>query len=644
MCGIAGICNGNLAPADTAILDRMIRRIRYRGVDDLGIVDLGPCALANARLSIVDLSGGRQPMCSKDGSLVVTFNGEIFNHQEIRASLVRRGRVFCTHSDTEVLLQLYLEQGEECVHLLNGQWAFAIWNLRKQELFASRDRMGVRPFFYALSGNTFLFASEMKALFAHPAISPELDEIALQQVCTFWHTIPPRTIFKGLAELPPAHSLTFRDGRLTVKRYWNLAYGSPSRLAEQDAAEKLAALLYDATRIRLRGDVPVGAYVSGGLDSAVIAATMRKIHGGRFKTFSVRFESPSFDEGFYQRQLVRQIESDHNELLCSNMEIACRLPETIWHLEQPVVRLAPVPLLMLARLVRATDCKAVLTGEGADEILGGYQIFKECKIRQFWSRRPESRLRPLLLRRLYPYLPNVGKQPDAYLRAFFDFRPDLASVFFSHRRRWSLAARLTRFFSRSLRWRLSSYDPLAELESALPPAYRSWDWMGRAQYVETAWFLPGVILSSQGDRVAMAHSIEGRFPFLDPRAVEFANALPAELKMKVLCEKYLLKRSSAGLVPPSIATRTKQPYRAPEAGEVFSARCPPYVRELLDPGRIAQDDVFDPVAAGCLLQKLSSGRLIGATDSMALTLILSTQLLLDTFIHARNTTARYGHA
>jgi asparagine synthase (glutamine-hydrolysing) len=542
-----------------------------------------------------------------------------------------------------VILHLYELEGENCVHTLNGQWAFAIWDARKQMLFASRDRMGICPFFYALSSNTFLFASEMKALLAYPHISRELDEVALYQICTFWHAIPPRTIFKGLTELPPAHSLTFKDARVEVKRYWSLGYEGACNLTEGDAADHLASLLRDATRLRLRSDVPVGAYVSGGLDSSVIAAIMHELSGSRFKTFSVRFEATAFDEGEYQKQIVQHIDSDHHEIRCSNADIGLRLPHAIWHLEQPIVRIAPVPLLMLSELVRSTHCKVVLTGEGADEILGGYDIFKECKIRQFWSRQPESRLRPLLLRRLYPYLPNLHKQPHVYLRTFFDPRPENTSVFFSHRRRWALGGKLRQFLSPSLRQSLNDYDPIAELESALPPAYSGWDWMGKAQYVETAWFLPGVILSSQADRVAMANAIEGRFPFLDTRTVEFANALPSGLKMKVLCEKYLLKRSSAGLVPRSISTRLKQPYRAPDIAQVFGSKWPAYMHDLLDPGRIARYDVFDAKAVSHLLRKLDSGRLIGTADNMALTLIVTTQLMLDTFIYSGGAAKQYAY-
>jgi asparagine synthase (glutamine-hydrolysing) len=622
----------------------MIQRIRYRGVDDLGIANLERCGLAHARLSIVDLDGGHQPMFNADHSLVITFSGEIFNHHELRDALSRQGRAFVTRSDTEVILALYEQEGDECVRRLNGQWAFAIWDSRNQQLFASRDRLGVRPFFYALAGNAFLFASELKALLTHPLIPRELDEIALQQISTFWHVIPPRTIFRGLSELPPAHSLTLKNGCLKVRRYWTLAYGGADNIAEEDAVEELTGLLYDATRLRLRSDVPVGAYVSGGLDSSVVAAMMQEVSGNSFKTFSVRFEAAQFDEGVYQNQVTRQLGSDHHEVHCSGTDIARRLPQAMWHLEQPIVRLAPVPLLMLSELVHSTGCKVVMTGEGADEILGGYDIFKECKIRRFWSRHPESRFRPLLLRRLYPWLSGLREQPDSYLRAFFDFRPDIDSVFFSHRRRWALGHRLRHVFSESVRRRLSRHDCVAELEASLPADYGKWDWLARAQYVETAWFLPGVILSGQGDRVAMAHSVEGRFPFLDTRTVEFANALPSQLKMKVLCEKYLLKRSSGGLVPPSIAGRPKHPYRAPDASQVFGQKCPGYIRELLHPRRIARDDIFDPKAVSCLVQKLSAGRLTSAADNMAIILIISAQLMLDTFIHTRNEPTPYEYA
>ena len=369
-------------------------------------------------------------------------------------------------------------------------------------------------------------------------------------------------MFKDVRELPPAHSAIIQDGHIKLKRYWRLAYPREAEqrapvdpLREKDAERTLFHLLEDATRLRLRGDVPVGAYVSGGLDSAVTAAMMRKLTAAAFNTFSIRFDDSEVDEGGYQQCVIGRLGTVHHELHCTSADIARDVARAVWHLEQPIVRLAPVPLLRLSQLANRAGCKVVMTGEGADEILGGYDLYKECKIRRFWLRRPESRIRPLLLRRLYPYLSTLGRQSDSYLRAFFHANggENTTSPFFSHLPRWSLAARVKAFFSDELRYELRSRDAVTDLERLLPQEFAGWDWMSRAQYLETAFFLPGFILSSQGDRVAMANAVEGRFPFLDPRVVEFSNRLPTALKMKVLCEKYLLKRSTAGLAPPRLS-------------------------------------------------------------------------------------------
>jgi len=643
MCGIAGILRLDNGPVPADVLARMIAMIHHRGPDDHGTHAQGPVGLANARLSIIDLAGGHQPMANEDRTLWITFNGEIFNYRELRDALVRKGHRFSTSSDTEVILQLYADKGEECVHDLNGQWAFAIWDSRRRRLFLSRDRLGVRPLYYTLADHSLIFASEIKSLFAHPAVPRSLDLAGLDQLFTFWCTLPPTTIFDGVFELPPGHSLTVADNQVRVRPYWRLSY--PSRDAQpaepkttRDYADRLLELLVDATRLRLRSDVPVGAYLSGGLDSSLVTALIQRFSRTPLKTFSVTFDDPEFDERAYQRQVVDHLGTTHHEVQCSYEDISRVFPDVIWHTEKPVLRTAPAPLFLLSRLVHAEGYKVVLTGEGADEIFGGYDIFKEAKIRRFWAASPQSRIRPLLLRRLYPYLPSLRAQSDAYLRAFFHVQPgDQASPFFSHLPRWGMTAMLKRFFSDAVKTELKRYDAYAVLAESLPPDYASWDPFCQAQYLETAYLLPGYILSSQGDRVAMAHSVEGRFPFLDHRVVDFAASVPPHLKMRALTEKYILKRVAADLLPPVIRRRTKQPYRAPEAksflGAGPSASPNDYVQDLLAFDRIEQDGIFDPGATSLLLEKIRSGQAVGIKDNMALVGILSTQLLIDQFIH-----------
>lgn len=650
MCGIAGILTRDGTSPARALLARMIYQVRHRGPDATATVVDGPAGLAHARLSIIDLAGGAQPMASAEGDLLLSFNGEIFNYVELREELIRRGHVFRTSSDTEVILHLYREMGPDCVTRFNGQWALALWDARRQVLFLSRDRIGVRPLFHTQVAGAFLFASEVKALLAHPAVSAGIDPRALDQLFTFWATVPPRTPFAGIRELPPGHSMLVRADEVSVFPYWCPDYTPVEDSGSAESrAEQLLDLLLDATRIRLRADVPVGAYLSGGLDSTVIAGLIRRLGHEHLETFSVAFEDPAFDESAFQAEAVAMLGTRHHAIRCGHDDIARVFPEVVWHAERPMLRTAPAPLYLLSGLVRRNGYKVVLTGEGADETLGGYDIFKEAKVRRFWARHPDSALRPLLLQRLYPYMPNLRSQPRAYLQAFFGAQPQsLGDPFFSHRPRWDMTAGAKLFFSDAVKADLAGNDPTAELAERLPAAYAGWDPFCQAQYLETALLLPGYILSSQGDRMAMAHSVEGRFPFLDPRVVDFAAKLPPRLKMRVLDEKYLLKLAAGGLVPAAIRQRPKQPYRAPDAVSFFDpvtqAPRAEWIAELTDPDRLARDGIFNPRAVDRLMAKARAGRVSGTRDNMAVVGILSTQLLVDRFVNHYDRHASYDFA
>jgi asparagine synthase (glutamine-hydrolysing) len=638
MCGIAGIFNLDGAPVDRVLLQDVIRMLAHRGPDDSGIHVENGIGLAHARLSILDLAGGHQPMCNEDSSLWITFNGEIFNYLELKKDLLARGHTFATRSDTEVILHLYEEKGEDCVQYLNGQWAFAIWDNQRRRLFLSRDRLGVRPLFYTQTGKTFLFGSEIKAIFANPVVSREIDFTGLDELFTYWCTIPPATLFRNVHELPPGHSMTVDAGGIATRPYWDLQFAwSPvvvDPCHEATYADQLLDLLADATKIRLRSDVPVGAYLSGGLDSTMTTALVKKVTNAKLRTFSISFDNAEFDERGFQSEAVKFLETEHEDLRCTKNQIAEVFPEVIWHTEKPVLRTAPAPLYLLSRLVRNSGFKVVVTGEGADEMLGGYDIFKEAKIRRFWESQPDSKMRPLLLRRLYPYLQNIQNQPDAYRKAFFhiNVNPKL-QPFFSHIPRWQLTAKLKTFFSNEVRAQISADDTYGKLRKELPESYPSWNSFSQSQYLETKYLLPGYILSSQGDRMAMAHSVESRFPFLDHRMVEFASKLPTSLKMKVLNEKYLLKRCAKGLIPPSIANRHKQPYRAPEACSFFEPAARPFMDDLLSPEQIRRDGIFDAPAVTMLVDKFRKGAAIGIKDNMGLVGIISTQLLVHHFIN-----------
>jgi asparagine synthase (glutamine-hydrolysing) len=382
--------------------------------------------------------------------------------------------------------------------------------------------------------------------------------------------------------------------------------------------------------------VPIGAYLSGGIDSTVTTALVKKLVGDRLRSFSIGFEDAEFDETAFQQEASSFLGTQHSSLSCTSADIAEAFPEVIWHTEQPVIRTAPAPMFLLSQLVRDNGFKVVLTGEGADEVLGGYDIFKEAKIRRFWGENLESKWRPLLLKRLYPYMPDMQRQPPEYLKHFFRVSPeDLSSPFFSHLPRWELTAKLKSLFSADVHAELNGYDALGELGQSLPTGFCRWPHFSQAEFFEAKYLLPGYILSAQGDRMAMAHSVEGRYPFLDYRVVEFAAKLPERLKMKVLNQKYLLRKAFAGMIPASITRRPKQPYRAPDGKSFFGQTAPEYAQEMLAPHAVGQHGIFDPGAVNTLVNKFKAGRANGVKDNMALVGILSTELLVQQFTGKR---------
>ena len=386
----------------------------------------------------------------------------------------------------------------------------------------------------------------------------------------------------------------------TATRYWQLDYRQPSGpVAAARLAEELRWLLEDAIRLRLRADVPVGAYLSGGLDSSITAALARKISGHQLQTFSVTFAEDEFDERDYQQQVARFLGVRHQSLDCSGSAIADVFPEVIRHTEKPVLRTAPAPLYLLSQLVQSSGFKVVLTGEGADELLGGYDLFKEAKVRRFAARCPDSKMRAAVFRMLYPYLPAMQSQSAAMQEAFFHVQPEtLADPLFSHLPRWQLTGQLRRLFSPDFLPPEPGQVLYEDVLQSLPAAYAEWSPFCQAQYLETTILMPGYLLSSQGDRMAMAHSVEGRYPLLDHRLAEFAAGLPVRLKMKGLREKHLLKRATGDLVPAAITDRTKQPYRAPDAQSFFNVDWQQpraeYVEPLLAEDRLRSDGVFNP--------------------------------------------------
>ena len=636
MCGIVGVLDwGGNHPPDLGLLRRMLGIIRHRGPDEFGLYADHQAGIGCARLSIVDLSTGQQPITNEDESLWIVFNGEVYNHPELRAQLERAGHRFHTHSDTEVILHLYEDLGPECLQQFNGQFAIAIWDTRKQELFLARDRLGVRPLFYTLLPDGLVFGSEIKALLLDSRVEARLDPRALAQAFTFWAPLAPRTAFQSILELPPGHYMKVHAGSCTLSRYWSMTFpeaGSEDQISEEKAAEQLRDLLSDATRLRLRADVPVGSYLSGGLDSTFIAALIRGHTPKTLCTFSIAFEEPAFDERAYQEIATAFLGTDHRRTECTNADIGQVFPEVVWHTEAPLLRTSPAPMYLLSRLVHENHIKVVLTGEGADEFLGGYNIYKEDKVRRFWARQPESTWRPLLLQRLYPYIADLAREGDTYRAAFF--RQGLAAVDqvgYSHYIRWHNTARLQRLFCAGLREALDGYDPAGELLASLDSVLPNWSTLAQAQAIEVATFMSPYLLSSQGDRVMAANSVEGRFPFLDHRVVEFCSHLPPHFKIRGLEEKYILKKSAQGLLPSQVWQRRKQPYRAP-IHPAFFAQPLDYVQALLAPEALRACGVFDPDAVTRLVHKCQAGAKVSEGDDMALAGVLSTQLIYHLFV------------
>jgi asparagine synthase (glutamine-hydrolysing) len=636
MCGIAGgLAFRAGLPLSRAELEQMITRVRHRGPDGFGYHVAAPVGLAHARLSIIDLTTGDQPICNEDRSVWVVFNGEIFNYVELRRELRSLGHRFATQSDTETIVHAYEEFGDDFVQHLNGQFAIALWDSHRQRLLLARDRTGIRPLFWCEDASRLLFASEIKSL--RPVLSHalQLDPRGLGQVFTFWSTAGEQTVFDGIRSLPAGCMLVAENGKRTLRRYWD--WRVPSTLATvsiDEAAEELRARLIDAVRLQLRADVPVGAYLSGGLDSSGIVALIRNFTATPVRTFSVAFEDREFDESEHQQAMVRHLGTDHSTILCRRTDIAAQFPRLIEHTETPVLRTAPVPLMLLSGLVRQSGFKVVLTGEGADEVFGGYDIFKEAKIRRFWAREPGSQGRAALLTRLYPYLRHSPVGQAGMAASFYGQRlQQTADPFYAHRPRWATTGRLWNFFAPAVRSELAARPIESDLQALLPADHGQREGLARDQYVEAQTLLTGYLLSSQGDRVAMANSIEGRFPFLDHTVIEFANALPARLKLRGLTEKAVLRRALASLLPADIIERTKQPYRAPDSQSFFyDGTAPDYVSALMDPARVAASGLFDAQAVKRLFEKCRAGRAIGFSDNMAFVGILSTLLLEEAMV------------
>jgi asparagine synthase (glutamine-hydrolysing) len=638
MCGITGIFNysSEKETSSELIVKRMLSMIHHRGPDESGVYLDNNLGIGSVRLSIVDLSLGQQPMCNDSGRYWIVYNGEIFNYPELKTDLQKKGVRFKTNCDTEIVVQMYAHYGVACLNKFNGQFAFCIWDKYKRELFLARDRVGIRPLFYWHKNKAFAFCSEIKGLFSLDGIERSLNAESLSQIFTFWTTLTPNTPFNGISELQPGHYMRVNDEGISIKKYWELDFTSNGRshtTSFSATLEEFNELLHDSVKIRLRADVPVGAYLSGGLDSSVTTAFIKDIFPGILNTFSIGFKDKIFDESEYQLEAAKYLKTNHTPFSCSSEEITDNFKKTIWHTEFPILRTAPTPMLLLSKKVREHNIKVIITGEGADEILAGYNIFKEAKIRRFWANEPGSLARPKLLAKLYPYLPLMKESPDFALKMFFGYQlKETQDPLYSHLLRWHNTSRIRSFFT-------DEYNPFPNkngyanlVNKILPANFEIWSDLAKSQFLETNIFMSGYLLSSQGDRMSMGNSVEGRYPFLDHRVIEFCSKLPDNFKLNGLNEKFLLKKLSLGRIPASISARPKQAYRAPISDSFCKLNSPESIQEILSHESLKSFGIFDPGKVEKLITNLRLLKTVSEIDQMAITGIVSTQLTHKMFV------------
>jgi asparagine synthase (glutamine-hydrolysing) len=622
----------------------MTAMLAHRGPDAWGTYAANGIALGHARLSIVDLVAGDQPI--ETSRSVISFNGEVYNHIELREELTRLGARFRTQSDTEVVLRAYETWGVDALSRFNGQFAFLIWDKHKHELVAARDRYGVRPLYVTRWNGACYFASEMKAFDALHGFRREYDLQRLLEHGLLWNTIGSDTVYKGIRAVEAGTIERYADSAEApkIKRYYSFGCtpqgGSPSL---DEAEDELREILRDSVRLRLRSDVPVGVYLSGGIDSSVIALLTSQVMGERFKSFSVTFDDPDFDESGFQDEMVARIGSEHHARRIDYDDISDHFMETVYHTERPVFRTAPVPLFLLSKLVRENGIKVVLTGEASDEILYGYDSFKELKLLQFWARSPDSACRPRLIRRLYPHLRHYADERGYGLMKLYyeDFlgthSNSLAGLNIRLRNNTVLAST----FNKEHGIKYDGEGLSEKITASFPPGHEDWTLLQRNQHLEMTTLLSGYLLSSQGDRMSLGHGVEGRFPFLDHRFVERAFSWPDAYKLKGFSQKHILRRAFRGQLPDSIIDRPKRPYQAPDLKAFIRDGKPVALAErFLSPESIREYGTFDERFVARFLRRFSERApdQVGYRDNMTLVFILSAQIALYWARHPRRAT------
>jgi asparagine synthase (glutamine-hydrolysing) len=570
MCGINGIAFSSRSgrTVDVRVLERMRDVISHRGPDDAGIFIDGRVGLGHRRLSIVDVAAGHQPMTNEDGSLRITYNGEIYNHADFRASLEERGHVYRTHCDTETILHLYEEDGPRSVEHLRGMFAYAIWDSKRNELFIARDRLGVKPLYYVHTDDGSLyFASEIKALLAARAIMPEINYRALPDYLANHGTSADETLFRGIKRLLPGHTLLWRDGELKIEKYWDVHYRTSEedkqqRRSDDDYVEEWRELFRESVRLRLMADVPLGMFLSGGIDSSAIAAMMSGMVSDPIKTFSVAFKEREANELEYARLVANRFKTDHHEIMVSAEDFFAALPQLVWHEDEPLAHPSSVALYFVSRLA-SEHVKVVLTGEGSDEMLGGYERYYKTiynlALGPRYHRMTGESVRRMVRGRIES-MPVNSKIRHKLTRTFLCLQPDIETLYFDN------FAVFTRAMQQELltpetKERAGRIEPYADMRGYFDGADAD-SLLNRMLYADVKTYLQELLMKQ--DQMSMAASIESRVPFLDHKLVEYTARLPERLKIRRgWTTKYILRRSMKGLLPEPILTRRKMGFPVP---------------------------------------------------------------------------------
>jgi asparagine synthase (glutamine-hydrolysing) len=639
MCGISGFLGYYRDREEQKrTLKNMISQLDHRGPDGWGLYTDPLMALGHSRLSIQDVSNGHQPMST--GRYVISYNGEVFNFIELRADLEKRGVQFETTCDTEVVLKAFELDGPDCFSRFNGQFAILLWDRKEKVLTLARDRYGIRPLYVLNHRGMYYFASELKCFDQIDGYHRSFNFKNLYEHGLLWNTLGDRTVFNDITSLRAGEYAQYRiDEEPQHFTYYQLGEKSGESAADYDQAkEEMAELLSDAVSLRLRSDVPVGNYLSGGIDSSVIAH-LTKIHNkDRFKTFAVSFSDKGYDESAYQNEMVKQLNSEHIDLKIDYTMINSCLEDAAYHFERPVFRTAPVPLYLLSKKVREENIKVVLTGEAADEILCGYDVFKEIRLLQMWRENPDSEHVTTLLGQLYPHLSHYkDKTQMGFMKMYYeDFLDDFDNDLVGLNMRANNNRILLNYLNKDLAPVYDKDELLENLRAELPSDYDKWTLLQKDQYLEMKTLLPGYLLSSQGDRMSMGHSVEGRYPFLDHRLVEKAFSFPDDYKLKGFSQKHILRDVYRGVIPSSIIDRPKQPYQAPDLKSFFSeGHLTDEAAYFLSDEAVIKAGVFDKKYVNRLINKFSRRmpKQIGYRDNMLITFILSTQMISHAMVN-----------